>query len=202
MPQGTFLDIGPWIRSGPAAGRGLPMEFPLRAGAHFRPPIRPILHGLKYGGLWTIGPALGARMADDLGPWGDVDAVVGIPMHAARRRERGYDQVRLMAQGLAHRAGLPPPRPWLRRRLNVPSQTGLDVTRRRANVRGSFSARRVVPGTRVLLVDDVVTSGSTISAAAATLVEAGATVVEAVCMARTPGTSTGTGEPGTALARP
>ena len=112
---------------------------------------------------------------------GELHAVTWAPTTSARRRERGFDQAELLARAVARRLGLPCLR--LLRRLPGPAQTGQDLNERR---RGPlFTARRPCPA-RVLLVDDVVTTGATAAAAARALREAGATEVRLLAAARTP----------------
>lgn len=113
---------------------------------------------------------------------GEVDVVTWAPTTPARLRARGFDQARLLARGVARRLGLPC-RPLLRRRPG-PGQTGRNAVARYGGP--EFAARRRLDGARVLLVDDVVTTGATVSAAARALRSAGAAEVRVVAAARTP----------------
>jgi predicted amidophosphoribosyltransferase len=113
---------------------------------------------------------------------GEVDVVTWAPTTPARLRARGFDQARLLARGVARRLALPC-RPLLRR-LPGPGQTGRDAAARYAGP--EFAPRRSLRGARVLLVDDVVTTGATVSAAARALRSAGAGEVRVVAAARTP----------------
>ena len=115
---------------------------------------------------------------------GPVDLVTWAPTTPARLRGRGFDQARLLARAVARRRGLPC-RSVLRRRAG-PAQTGRDAAARRAGP--TFEVSRPVAGRRVLLVDDVVTTGATAAAAARALKEAGAAEVSVVAAARTPRT--------------
>lgn len=113
-------------------------------------------------------------MADALAGTGvRVDAVAHVPLHPVRRRERGYDQARLLAVALAHRIGLPAIDPLERVRSTAP-QVGRARRARTANVAGAFRVRpgRAPRGT-VALVDDVATSGATLAAASGPLLGAG-----------------------------
>lgn len=117
---------------------------------------------------------------------GAVDVVTWPPTSAARRRRRGYDQAELAARAVAGHLGRPA-RPLLRRE-GGPPQTGRSAADRRDGPR--FTARRGaaarVAGARVLLVDDVVTTGATLRAAARVLAELGADEVHGLALARTP----------------
>ena len=112
----------------------------------------------------------------------DVDLVTWAPTTPARLRRRGFDQARLLARAVARQLGVPC-RPVLRRRPG-PAQTGRDALARHSGP--GFAGVRGVQGRRVLLVDDVVTTGATVAAASRALKEAGATEVHAVAAARTP----------------
>lgn len=111
-------------------------------------------------------------------------AICALPLHARRFRERRYDQAELLARELArltgrtHRGGL------LERRRATQRQVGLSEREREANVAGAFSARPEARGQAVLLVDDVFTTGATARAASQALVEAGATDVQVLTLAR------------------
>jgi predicted amidophosphoribosyltransferase len=110
-----------------------------------------------------------------------IDVVAGSPTPPARRRARGFDQAQLLAAAVARCLRLPC-RPLLRRALGPP-QTGRTLPERRTGP--AFAARAPSP-TRVLIVDDVVTSGATLASAARALRQAGAREVHAVVAARTP----------------
>ena len=111
----------------------------------------------------------------------DVDRVTWVPTTRARARERGYDQSEIIARRIARRMGLPCSR--LLRRTDVIAQTGRNARERRDGAH--FVARRGAFG-RVLVVDDVVTTGSTMRHAVSSLVDAGATAVTAGAIAATP----------------
>jgi ComF family protein len=109
---------------------------------------------------------------------------VPVPLHWSRRLRRGYNQAEILARGLARRHGLPLVR-GLRRLRATPPQQG-DPALRRQNVQHAFAVRapRAVAGRRLLLVDDVFTTGATLNACARTLREAGAAAVGALTLAR------------------
>jgi ComF family protein len=111
--------------------------------------------------------------------------LVPVPMHPERLRARGYNQAALLARALGRLWRRPVAYRWLRRQRLQVRQVGLGKAERAENVRGAFAATRVgLEGCRVLLVDDVVTTGSTLRNCATTLSDAGALVVGAVALAR------------------
>jgi ComF family protein len=113
------------------------------------------------------------------------DVIVPVPLHWWRRCMRGYNQSAVLAQALAHRLRIPCRTRWLRRIRNTPRQVVQSVSARRANVRNAFfaPARAELRGKTVLLVDDVLTTGSTANDAARALRAAGATRVVVAVLA-------------------
>jgi predicted amidophosphoribosyltransferase len=112
--------------------------------------------------------------------------VLPIPLHPRQLRRRGFNPACVLARAVAGAIGAPVAPTGLQRVRDTPSQTGLDRAQRRRNVRGAFAAtpRLEVPED-VWLVDDVVTTGATLSAAAQALRNAGVRRIVAVCAART-----------------
>jgi ComF family protein len=143
---------------------------------------------LKYAGerwqAFGLGERLGRAVA--AAPFAaDVDAVLPIPLARDRRRERGYNQAALLAAEAARTIRRPMREGWLRRTGTTLSQEGLSRAARRRNVKGRFRVRaRRVRGKTVLLVDDVLTTGATLSEAARALRRAGAKAVYAAVVAR------------------
>jgi ComF family protein len=114
-----------------------------------------------------------------------VDVVVPVPLHAKRERKRGYNQSSLLARHLSRKKGWRLLTNGLQRFRYTPPQTGLGRSERLQNVQRAFRADpKQVAGSRILLVDDVVTSGATLAASAEALLEAGAASVSAYCLAR------------------
>jgi ComF family protein len=145
--------------------------------------LRAILHAFKYGGCRSLARGLGARLrvtaADVLA---GADLLVPVPLHRRRRRARGFNQARELAAALGV-----PVADVLRRTRATPSQTDLPAAARHGNVRGAFTLRRRgrgLAGRRVVIVDDVCTTGATIDACARVLRLAGAADVSAVTAAR------------------
>ena len=152
--------------------------------APFKGAMQAAIHALKYQHQLRLGRALGlclADVADFQEVWKCVDLLVPVPLHAARRRERGYNQSALIAAGLAAGSGRPVDQRILRRRLPTRQQAKLEAEQRRRNLVDAFTAR-AVPGC-VGLVDDVMTTGATLDAAAAALKAAGCPRVVAIAAA-------------------
>jgi ComF family protein len=141
---------------------------------------------IKFGGLSSIAPVMAEIMSDCVSKWDiEVEFIVHVPLSSSRKKERGYDQAGLIAQQLSKLIGVPHERRALRRARRTGAQVDQpDESSRRRNVEGAFAlgARQVEgPG---LLVDDVVTTGATLSACARVLAEAGASPVYALTFAR------------------
>ena len=151
-------------------------------------PLDRLVMRLKYAADLPLAAALGtllARAAAAAGAIGRVDALVPMPLAASRQRVRGCNQAREIAKALSRASGLPIARGLLRVRHGAP-QAALPWRERVRNVRGAFATSSAFNGMRVALVDDVMTTGATASAAAAALRRAGAAHVEAWVVARTP----------------
>ncbi len=114
------------------------------------------------------------------------DAICYIPLYPLKRRDRGFNQAKLLAQALGRRRSIPLAKRVLRRLRDTGSQTHLTAARRVTNVAGVFSVVRPerVKGKRLLLIDDVMTTGATVNECARVLKEAGADVVYVLTVAR------------------
>jgi len=148
--------------------------------------LKKLVAAYKFRGYDILAAPAGARLADlaKAAGIGHPDVVVPVPSTARRNRERGYDPARLLAEETARHLGRPV-RTLLERRRDTEPQSGLPASAREANVAGVFRARPC-SGARVLLVDDVLTTGATAFSAACTLRDAGAAGVDVVVVARTP----------------
>jgi ComF family protein len=154
----------------------------------YRDPLDSVVQALKFGRLDYLGRHLAVALDEGLaGQLDGFDGVVPVPLHWWRRLARGYNQAERIARPLAGRLGVPL-LPALRRPRPTRAQTSLGRTARAANLRNAFRVPRParVRGLRLLLVDDVATTGATLDAAAAALIRAGADGVTAVVAAKTP----------------
>jgi ComF family protein len=163
-----------------------------RAPLRYAPPLDRLLPALKFrddlAALRTLALLAGPLLEADPGA-GDDAVLVPVPLHPARLRQRGHDQARLLAAALA-RGGGRVLRPDLLRRVRATgAQTGLGAAARRANLAGAFAVTRPPPP-RVIVLDDVMSTGASLAAAAQALREAGCQTVTAWAIARTPAPAT------------
>lgn len=159
----------------------LPIER-IRSVVYFEGVIRQAMHQFKYKGITALAEPLGGLMAEYLmeHPM-PIDVVVPVPLHAARQRDRGYNQAGLLARQLEE----PVDEDTLVRQRATAPQVELDAEQRRENVRGAFRCSgEGLSGRRVLLVDDVCTTGSTLGACAVALRDGGARSIQALTLAR------------------
>lgn len=159
----------------------------LRAFGTYEGELRALIVLLKYHRVRPLARPLAGWLAALLHQepkMGEADAIVPVPLYPARKRVRGYNQSELLARELARWTGLPVWPGWLQRTKDTPSQTGLTPLQREANVRGAFTCGDKRAETRILLVDDVCTTGATLNACARSLKRAGAARVNAVAVAR------------------
>ena len=134
------------------------------------------VHALKFHGRPGVATDLGRRIANALPSAYRPDLVLGVPLHPVRRRERGYDQAGLLAEATAKALGCPRLEGSLERVRPTRPQARLDPRARRANLAGAFrvTEARALEGRTVLVVDDVITTGSTMEACLQALAACGA----------------------------
>jgi len=160
----------------------------------YQDPVPQWFKAMKYQGQWPIAQALGAELAEQISGRSDQVfpdwLVTHVPMHPLRRWARGYDQAQLIAQAIAAGlAGLAKDQqrvhvPLLRRVQRTPKQSRVEADQRTANVKNAFAVAPVdLTGRRVLLVDDVKTSGATLKACSRALRKAGAAQVDVAVIA-------------------
>jgi ComF family protein len=145
--------------------------------------LRELIHLYKYGRIQTLARPLGALLAAALPRDERFDAATPVPLHWRRQWQRGFNQSELLARAIARRCGIPVVRALKRVRPTV-AQAGLSNTGRRQNVAAAFRPRRAVEGKHILLIDDVMTTGSTAAACALALKRAGAAKVALLTVAR------------------
>ena len=150
--------------------------------------LRTLHHAFKFAGWDLLAAPLGERLAAlarSTAIASGADALVPVPSTRRRNRERGYDPAVLLADETGRRLDTPR-RALLSRTRETPPQSALPAVRRRENVEGAFASSPRARGRTLVLVDDVVTTGATLFAAARALRAAGARDVRALILARTP----------------
>lgn len=166
------------------------------AAADYAPPLDHALTALKFGGELALARPLGMLLMQHLlaapaQPLADIDALVPIPLSGPRLAERGFNQSLEIARGMRAWGGRCCPPIWpgaLMRVRHAPPQSSLDRSARLSNLSGVFAVARPaqVAGRSLCLVDDVMTTGSTLHTAAEALLQAGARQIIAAVVARTP----------------
>jgi ComF family protein len=148
-------------------------------------PLRSLIHLYKYSGMKPLARPL-AKYLDRIVPDDQqYDAIVPVPLHWRKRWQRGFNQSEILARHLGKVRGIPVSNA-LRRKRPTATQAGLASAGRRRNVAGAFelSSRAKLAGTRLLLIDDVMTTGATASACAGVLKRGGAKSVSLLTLAR------------------
>lgn len=162
-----------------------PLFKALRSYCAYQSPVRDAIHRLKYQRDIGLGEALShslRQLAATL-TW-QPDVVVSVPLSSARLRQRGYNQASLLALPLAIGLGRPFDAHTLARTRETNTQVGLSAADRKCNVTGAFTASQRAAGKTILVVDDVITTGSTMNACAQALLTAGAIAVYGLSFAR------------------
>lgn len=147
-------------------------------------PLDRLLHALKYRGALAYAPLFAGALADRLQARPLPQAIVALPLSAARQRERGYNQAIEIARPLARALGVPL-MDGLQRTRDTPPLAGLSLRERQRIVNNAFAPQACVSGRALALVDDVLTTGATLRAATRALRAGGATSVEVWVVART-----------------
>lgn len=186
LPMPFDLGGGPLISAAAAAD---PPDFDrCRAAAHFTGTTRDLVHALKFEDRLELRRLLG-RLLYEAGRdvLGDADLIVPVPLSRWRLFTRRFNQAAVLGEELSRRSGVPHEPFLLQRTKTTPPQVGLTRRQRKENVAGAFAvAKSAVPrvaGRRVLLVDDVVTTGATVGTCARALRRAGAASVDVLALA-------------------
>lgn len=147
--------------------------------------LRELIHLLKYSKVAPLGDPLGRMMATAYPRDERFDAIVPMPLHWWKRWSRGFNQAEVLAESVSRQTGVPV-RPLVRRKKSTAAQAGLTNAGRRTNVAGAFDVpkRMDVRGLKLLLIDDVFTTGATAGACAQVLKRAGAARVAVLTLAR------------------
>lgn len=149
--------------------------------------VQDLVHQFKYNGMTSLASLLGKAIASRLPQNGDeIEALVPVPLHKSRLRERGYNQSLLLAQQIAQVLGAPVNKGQLVRVKNTISQATLSRQERMSNVTNAFQLKQpeVFGGKSIGLVDDVFTTGSTMNECARLLKDAGASSVMCISIVR------------------
>jgi ComF family protein len=146
-------------------------------------PVDRIVHALKYGHQLAVAAWSGQRLAERIGT-GQNDFIIPLPLHAERLRERGFNQSAEIAKALGNWLKTPLDRSNLLRTRATPPQADLPHKARHKNVRGAFECRADFTGKRLLLIDDVMTTGATANECARVLKLHGASAVTVAIIAR------------------
>ncbi|HLG99913.1 MAG TPA: ComF family protein [Bryobacteraceae bacterium] len=147
--------------------------------------LRELIHLFKYGRIQTLAQPLGGLLAAAFPREQSFDLIVPMPLHWRKRWQRGFNQSALLAREMGRRTNIPVANS-LRRVKSTAAQAGLTNAKRRLNVSGAFEARRraALNGKRVLVIDDVMTTGATAASCARALKRAGAAQVTLLTLAR------------------
>jgi ComF family protein len=162
-----------------------------RAVCLYEGPIVEAISRFKYGGVTRLARPLGSFLVgyrDPEFPFSDLDLILPVPLHPARLRQRGFNQSLLLARYFSRKHSIRLDFTALQRSRPTPPQTQLSGSQRQTNVRGAFQVRRpeVVSEKRILLIDDVFTTGATVRECAKVLLGAGAKQVDVLTLARVP----------------
>jgi len=150
--------------------------------------VHNIIHEFKYNGKFRIGLYLGALIANNLGTkirsW-NIDYIFPVPLHHLRRSERGFNQSYYIAKGINSELKIPIAANLLKRQRFTDSQTHLSIIERMENVKDAFLVKKnkKISGKNILLLDDVITTGATISECGKVLLKAGTAKIYAVSVA-------------------
>lgn len=152
-----------------------------RSSMHYKTPLLELMHLLKYRGYRSPASFMAEKMAESLKDYPefeDYPYITAVPLHRVRRRERGYNQSELIAKKLAKLSAKTYIHPVVRSRYTL-SQTTLHRTQRLSNLAGAFRVRqsKQIQGKKLILVDDVFTTGSTLNEISGELYKAGAASV-------------------------
>ncbi len=148
-------------------------------------PVDVLVQRLKYGGELALAGWFADLLAQSLPSQASPDLLIPMPLHPARLRQRGFNQAAEIGRALARRLKIPCQPDACRRLRDTPPQAGLPLDERRKNLRGAFACVTDLRDRRIALLDDVMTSGTSLEELAKTALKAGAAEVEVWAVART-----------------
>ncbi len=166
--------------------RELPAFSAVYAAGLYSGAMKQALQRFKYAGAVDLDQPLAELLYAQIPPDIDEHVIVPVPLHLSRLRQRGFNQSLLLARALAHNLQLTLEQAILKRTVDSHSQQGLDALQRAKNLNNAFVATRRLDGCKVLLVDDVMTTGATVSACTQALKDVGAMNVNIAVIARAP----------------
>jgi len=148
-------------------------------------PLDALVQQCKYAGATSLTAFFAEQMAHRVAPETRIDYLLPMPLHPARLAHRGFNQAAEIARRLSPQVGIPWRIDACQRLRDTPSQAGLDLKTRQHNLRGAFACNLDLSGKRVALIDDVMTSGSSLDELARVVRKAGAIEIQAWVLART-----------------
>lgn len=152
------------------------------SGWYYSDGIDDVIHSLKYNDRAKLGLELGRHLGQYLSPetFGTVDFLTSVPLHNVKFRDRGYNQAEWISKGVADIWQIPYKKQILKRNRFTVSQTTLNKEERKTNMANAFKSQESVKNKSIAIIDDVLTTGSTMSACAVSLKQAGALHVYAL----------------------
>jgi ComF family protein len=150
--------------------------------------LQHIIHSFKYEGRYRnaiyMGELLGEKLKEKNGKW-NIDYIIPAPLHAVKKAERGYNQAYYIAKGITAASSIPMKDNVIRRKKYTESQTTMDLRERKENISGAFVVKntKAIAGKNILLLDDVITTGSTLTECAKVLLDNGAGKIYAASIA-------------------
>lgn len=186
---GACRQCGAPLPSGEVCGECLRRPPPFTTAVvpwHYAPPLDRLIQDLKFGARLTLAGTLGHLLADAVEARAGVRPqwLVPVPLHPSRLRQRGFNQALELARPLARRLGLPVATTTCQRIRATAVQSVLHAGERRRNMRGAFQVNWPNPPTRVAIVDDVLSTGSTVAELARALRRAGVAEIQVWALAR------------------
>jgi len=163
---------------------------------HYEDDVIRLMRQFKFREKITFSRTLGEIMldcwkvkemkSDDIGAPDKLDYLLPVPLHKSRMRQRGFNQSIELARVIAKKLNIPIEYDAVSRVRSTSSQTGLNVLQRRKNIKGAFKVAQKISAKHVLIIDDVMTTGSTVNELASILKKAGVEQVGVLCLARAP----------------